>query len=290
VPVVSAVTNEEPLQVIQAMAADVGAPLFQRGVDYDFAAKRLEVNSRKSSSTGDHSPLATHDPPPRESFDYWEPAVNPRQRLAGIQLGMLGNHQAANAGAAIAAVNRLRDRRWQISDEALRRGLAAARCPARIELVAAQPAVILDVAHNPASVQALLDALSSRIMARRRILVFASSKDKDYAGMLRLLQPAFDVMIVTRYIDNPRAMEPTALLAIVQELRERAPSNGKPNRPAIHATARPADALRLAQVIAGPDDLICVTGSFFLAAELRPLLVQGRVETANNTNPLRNES
>ena len=66
-------------------------------------------------------------------------------------------------------------------------------------------------------------------------------------------------------------MEAEGLLKIAQELRNHA-ANGR-TQPVLHATARPADAWRLARSIAQPDDRICITGSFFLAAELRPLLM-----------------
>jgi dihydrofolate synthase/folylpolyglutamate synthase len=248
VPVVSGVMQEEPQGMIAAKAAECGAPLIQRGVNYDFSIQPGSV----------------------ASLTYREPANEPRYELADVQLGMLGSHQAANAAAAIAAINQLGQRGWSISDEALRRGLAAARCPARIELVARQPDVILDVAHNLASIEAFLAVLQERFSASRRILVFASSKDKDYAGMLKLLVPAFDVIFLTQYVHNPRAMEPEGLLRIALEQRR---TNARfSESPTLHLTARPTDAWRLARLIARPDDLICITGSFFLAAELRPVI------------------
>ena len=84
------------------------------------------------------------------------------------------------------AVRRLRQQGWPIGEAALRAGLAAVRWPARIEVVGRRPTVILDVAHNVASIGALLAVLRERFAGRRRLLIFASSKDKDTAGMLRL--------------------------------------------------------------------------------------------------------
>jgi len=249
VPVVSGVMNEEPRAVIAAKAAECGAPLIQRGADYEFSAQ-----------TDGH-----------ESFTYREPARDPQYELFDLQLTMLGNHQTANAAAAIAAINQLRQGGWTISDDAIRRGLAAARCPARIELIASRPDVILDVAHNLASIEALHAVIDERFASRRRILIFASSKDKDYSGMLKLLVPAFDVVFLTQYVHNPRAMEPEGLLRIAQQERRLLEAAGQTS-PTLHLTARPTDAWRLARLIAKPDDLVCITGSFFLAAELRPLI------------------
>ena len=134
-----------------------------------------------------------------------------------MRLGLLGRHQAANAATAIAAARRLAEQGWAIDEASLRGGLAAARCPARIEVVSRRPAVILDVAHNVASIAALFDVLRERISPRRRVLIFASSKDKDTAGMLRLLVPEFDDIVLTRYVNNPRAVEPETLATLVAQ-------------------------------------------------------------------------
>ena len=223
VPVISGVLLEEPRLVIARRAAELQAPLWQRGVDYDF------VSGQRGSS-----------PHGGESLDYFEPAVQPTFTADGVQIQMLGEHQAANAAAAVCAVNRLRERDWAIPETALRQGLAAARTPARIEVVAERPTIILDVAHNPASIAALVAVVNHRWPNqrgpnRRRILLFASSKDKDYAGMLRLLVPEFDSIVLTRYIHNPRATETAELLAA-------ATATGVNSRP-IEAIDDPGEAL-----------------------------------------------
>jgi dihydrofolate synthase/folylpolyglutamate synthase len=265
VPVISGVIADEPQGAIAQRAAALGAPLFQRGVEYDV----------KFST--DHSRFSAH----AETFDYREPAANPRYQLQNLGINLLGRHQAANAAAAIAAVGRLRDRGWSITDEQLRQGLSAAHCPARIQQVASSPTVILDVAHNPASIEAVVAALRERFLARRRIAIFASSKDKDYAAMLRLLLPAFDTVFLTRYVHNPRAMEAEQLLQIALALRS---ESGSENQPILHAVVRPDDAWRLARNVAQPEDLICITGSFFLAAELQKAVTDAASEftPANN--------
>jgi dihydrofolate synthase/folylpolyglutamate synthase len=245
IPVVSGVLPPEPRDVIAAQASAARSPLFQRGPDFDI------------------------DPSASSALTYREPATG--YELTDVHLAMVGDHQAANAAVAIATINRLRERDWSIPDEALRAGLQIARCPARIEQLATRPTTILDVAHNVASIEALLAALQ-RFPARRRILVFASSKDKDYAGMLERLLPAFNTVFLTQYVNNPRAMEAEGLLAIAQQIRRASNANNDSPPATLHAAVRPHDALRLARLVASPDDLICIAGSFFLAAELRPLI------------------
>jgi dihydrofolate synthase/folylpolyglutamate synthase len=143
----------------------------------------------------------------------------------------------------------------------MRRALATVTCPARIEVVSRFPTVILDTAHNVASVDALLSTLDESFERRERILLFATTQDKDYAGMLGRLLPAFDHVLLTRYRLNPRGV-PIADLA---REAERLGSNAI-------CCQTPEAAWQRARSIAQPSDLICIAGSFYLAGELRPFL------------------
>jgi dihydrofolate synthase/folylpolyglutamate synthase len=91
--------------------------------------------------------------------------------------------------------------------------------------------------------------------------------------MLRLLLPRFNEVVLTRYVENPRAVELTQLEELANLIRTPAESNGLPHFPQIHKAETPAAAWRTARHLAGPTDLICITGSFFLAAELRPVVL-----------------
>ena len=105
-----------------------------------------------------------------------------------------------------------------------------------------------------ASVQSLLETLDESFAARRRILVFAPTQDKDVRGMLERLLPRFEQVILTRYSNNPRAMNIAELESLVAEMSPIARSSC-PN---------PAAAVQLALQLATPDHLVCITGSFFL--------------------------
>src|SRR5690606_11017699 len=93
---------------------------------------------------------------------------------------------------------------WRIGPEACRQGLAQAVLPGRLECVAGTPTVILDTAHNEASAKALVAALEAHF-AHPRTLVVACSKDKDIPAIVKQLAGAFDHVIATRYLENPRA-------------------------------------------------------------------------------------
>jgi dihydrofolate synthase/folylpolyglutamate synthase len=161
----------------------------------------------------------------------------------------------------------LREQGWQVGDEAICEGLASVRCPARIEVLRTLPAVVIDTAHNVASIAALIKVMDAARGVARRRLVFACSKDKDAEGMLRQLLPHFDSMVLTRFTNNPRAIPPEELAALARRVGEEL---GAPR--ACIVAPDPAAAWESAQGEASPDDLICITGSFFLAAELRAVV------------------
>jgi dihydrofolate synthase/folylpolyglutamate synthase len=244
IPVVSGVVAAEPREVIAQVAHEVQAPLFQRGRDFDV---RL-VDGAKGESA---------------SVYY----VQGQRELGPLTLGMLGQHQAANAATAIAAIAHLPRDRYSIGEPDIRQGLRDACCPARVQVFATRPTLVLDVAHNVASIAALLQTLNEQFAGRRKVLLFASSRDKDTPGMLQQLLPAFDHVVLTKYIHNPRAVEPAELLAMAQAIVSDTPL------PVVCQTAdHPTAAWQAAHAAAGPNDLIVIAGSFFLAAEVQSLL------------------
>ncbi len=94
------------------------------------------------------------------------------------------------------------------------------------------------------------------------MLVFAGSRDKDLSGMLKVLAAPFDRIVLTRFQGSARAAPP-------EELADSLPAD---RRSMSTVVPRAADAWRLARSEAGEADLICVTGSVFLAGELRPVM------------------
>ena len=248
VPVVSGVTADEPRLVIEQIAREQGAPLIQRGLDFDF------------TMTGcDSEALA-------QRFNYWQRGPRSETRLDNLELSLLGAHQCANAALAVAALSRLGESGWTIPEDALRQGLAGARCDARVEVLQRNPTVVLDVAHNVASVEALIDVLRQRFPGSRQTLIFATSRDKDVRGMLEVLVPSCETLILTRYMCNPRAMETVELEAIARSVA--AGVAGTLRQILVEPT--PQAAWNRARQVGG--DLIGITGSFFLAADMTAIL------------------
>lgn len=145
------------------------------------------------------------------------------QGLGGVYpeifLPLHGEHQAHNAAVALAAVEAFfgagADR--QLDIEAIRSGFASVIIPGRLERVRSAPAVFLDAAHNPHGAAALAETLQSEFDFRRLVGVISVMGDKDVAGILAALEPAFDEIVVT-HNGSPRAMETDALAGIALEI------------------------------------------------------------------------
>lgn len=195
-----------------------------------------------------------------------EPLAALPPSAAGYTVGLPGPHQRENARVAVAAVECLRGAGLPIPDAAVQAGLARVRWPARVELVSRRPTVILDTAHNVPSVEALVRTLAESFpVPGRKAVVFAVSSDKQFPEMLRVLAGHFDQFHLCQFGNNPRCVPPVRLAEVLAEVA--------PGRPAtVHATS--AEAWAAARAAAGPDDLVCVTGSVFLAGELRPVLAE----------------
>lgn len=180
-----------------------------------------------------------------------------------IEPPLLGPHQAHNAAVALATLDALGEHGIDVDEAAVRRGWSTLRWPARVEVVGESPWLVIDGAHNVASAKALADTLLMCFPNVPRTLVFGSSREKDYVGQLRELLPLFDRVITSRYLENPRSVPPEELVSAIHELS------------GISAEVAPSPALALdsARRCTPEKGLICVTGSLFLAAEVRALVL-----------------
>lgn len=181
---------------------------------------------------------------------------------AGLRVPLLGAHQLENAATAVAAARVLRD--GALPPEAVSRGVAATRWPARLEVLRPAgsdgPIVVVDGAHNGDSAERLAVALRDHFRFARLWLVLGVGADKDLPAIIAPLAP----------------LAAGAWAAASRHPRSRAAAEVAAALRAAGVTAAPtgdtATALRLARAASGPDDLVCVTGSLFIAAEAREAL------------------
>ena len=190
-------------------------------------------------------------------FDFKQQGLRVQGRRGSYEFSipLLGEHQAENAAVAIATLEILVEKGFSISRESITRGLAQVNWPGRLQVLSRQPLLIVDGAHSPASVQKLVQALKQHFDFGQAILIIGTSWDKDIAGIIAELAPVFTKAIVT-HSTHPRATPPAAISAELSRFGITA-----------QETDDIADALRLAFSQARENDLICVTGSLFIAAE-----------------------
>lgn len=247
VPTISGVLPDEPRRVIEDVCLERQSRLVQLGREFEFHY---------------HPPQGLEQAGSRGRMDYRSVATGRERALGDLELGLLGRHQGANAAVALAALAELEAQGWQIPEDAIRKGLAEIAWLARVEVVARRPTIVIDAAHNVASIDALLEALEQSFSARRRVLLFATTKDKDAGGMLARLLPRFDEAVFTRYTNNPRSVPPEELARLAQELTGRE----------FAATPDTSQAWDVVRARVGAEDLVCITGSFFLAGEMLGLV------------------
>ncbi|MCI0335491.1 MAG: bifunctional folylpolyglutamate synthase/dihydrofolate synthase [Planctomycetes bacterium] len=272
VPVICGVTQPEPQSVIAEVAREHGCRLIQLGDVFQYRYVTMEdCGLRHPEGTRDCGlgELKSEILNPKSEigavkFDYNIPGQE--LHLAPLPLAMRGPHQAANAAVALAAVAELRHQGWCISTDAMRLGLSRAKLAGRVEVVAGEPTVVLDTAHNPASARALVEALAEMAAAPRRTLVLSISHDKDVRAIVHELAPHFDRIVVTQYQDNPRAIGAKDLAQIVHDILGDA-------RVEVCVSPTPHEAWHYVCRTAISHERACITGSFYLAAEMRRLVL-----------------
>jgi dihydrofolate synthase/folylpolyglutamate synthase len=236
VPLVVGVLPDEAAAVVAARAEQLACPLSRLG---------RELRLERIDDTIDGSRFRFVD----GSF------------AGDFTLAAPGAHQAANAALALASVRRL----GLLADRTLRAAAEAAfpnvALPGRVEICSRAPWVVVDAAHTAASARALAETLR-RIPRRRSHLVLSVSAGKDLAAICAALVPEADRVTVTR-AEAIRSLEPAEVAAAVSALGTRAEVRVVPN---------PHLALRAAREALAADELLCVSGSFYLAGIARRVL------------------
>lgn len=180
--------------------------------------------------------------------------VKGRLESYDLTIPLLGRYQLDNAATAVAALEILVEKGFHISRESITKGLAKVTWPGRLQVLSHRPLLVVDGSHNTESAGKLRQALKEYFEFDRAILIIGVSADKDLAGVISELKPLFSKVIATHSI-HPRAM-PTA--SVVAELQRQGVE--------CLTTEDISTALPLALSLAGPCDLICVTGSLFVVA------------------------
>ncbi|MDO4558365.1 MAG: folylpolyglutamate synthase/dihydrofolate synthase family protein [Planctomycetia bacterium] len=280
VPAIIGVTESDALEVIRRTAQENSTPLITAGQNYTFHYTPPR-NLERSESSG------------RLCFR------DQRYHLENVEISLPGSHQSSNAACVIAAISVLKQyppihpsidtgsrydrekflrRVRAIPEKTIRRALVSVRWPGRIEVVQRRPTIVFDAAHNPVSTAALVRTLNESFEAKHRILVFAATQEKRLREMAEILDQAhFDTIILTRHSNTARSVNIDELKDIFTSIGRSRTGRMETDVP-LEMILPATDAFRRAQKLAGPEDLICVTGSFYLLSDLRK-------ESWNHQNP-----
>ncbi len=238
IPIVTVQQEPEAMRALKRHATKVDAPISITGSDIDFSY-RFE----SSRMHGPHTRICV---------------TTPTSKFEHLRVPLPGEHQALNCGLALAMLDKLKGDGYEIDDAKAIKGLENVTMAGRMELVHHDPRVLIDGAHNAASIRALIQAIGQHVPYDSMVVIFGCGQDKDIDGMLTQLQYGADKAIFTRG-NSPRAMFPQDLADKYTEIC------GKMCQTAMSLK----EALRIAYSAVGREDLICITGSFYLVGQAK---------------------
>jgi dihydrofolate synthase/folylpolyglutamate synthase len=238
VPVVTVQQDPAAMQVLKSQAIAAKAPLSVTGSDIDFSA-RFET----SREHGPHTRICL---------------TTPTSKFEHLRVPLHGKHQAINCGLALAMLDKLKSAGYEIDNDKATAGLHKVSLAGRMEMIWDDPRIMIDAAHNAASIKALIHAIGQNIPYDSMVVIFGCNSDKDIRGMLERLQYGADKVIFTRS-NSAKAVSPEDLAEMYTEIC------GKMYQTA----ASLGQALQLAKSAVSKEDLICITGSFYLIGQAK---------------------
>ena len=238
VPIITVQQEPEAMDVLKSEALAVKAPLSVTGKDIDFSY-RFET----SREDGPHTRICL---------------TTETSKFEHLRVPLHGRHQAINCGLALAMLDKLKSNGYEIDNEKATEGLNDVSLAGRMEMIWDDPRIMIDAAHNAASIQALIWATGQNIPYDSMVIIFGCNKDKDVVGMLDRLQYGADKVIFTRS-NSVKAMAPEDLVDMYTEIC------GK----MCQSAASLGEALQLAGSAVSKEDLICITGSFYLIGQAK---------------------
>lgn len=191
--------------------------------------------------------------PRSEIFDVF----TPNGCYTELSLSVLGAYQRQNAAVAVAAVEAFIGH--ELEESLVRLALARTRVPGRLEVISEQPMCIFDGSHNAPGMRETIKSLDQLLERRRMIAVVSVLKDKDSLAMMQTLSPHCDIVFVTQS-SSSRAID-------AEELAETL--LGVEDGPEVFVDADPRSAILSAYRLATSNQVILVTGSLTLIADLK---------------------
>lgn len=257
-PVVLAPQWPEAKRVIEAIAAERHSSLTMVGRDYFYGEhSRSLVGQTFFLWSKEDQELVNEFVASGGRID-WEPDH--------FSIPLLGMHQVENAATAFATIQVMREKGFKIPREAIVIGFKEVFWPGRFELIRRNPLIIIDSAHNQDSALRLRLAMDDYLNGKPIVMLFGSSEDKDVRGMFTHLLPRVKVLVATRST-HPRAMEPEILVELANQFGKRSIT-----------TQSVEDGISQAVKLAGRDAVVLVTGSIFVVAAVREIVLSPKLK------------
>lgn len=255
VPAVTVLQDPSVEAVLTRVAQKVGAPL-------DICGKSIEFSYRFESSRmlGRHNRVCM---------------TTPTSKFEHMAVPLFGEHQAINCGLALAIIDKLKGRGIPIDDAKAMEGLAKTTIQGRMEVISQTPHILVDGAHNAASIDWMMKAIGQHIPYDSMVVIFGCCADKDIDGMLERITSGADKVIFTK-VNSIRSANPAELAARYIELY------GKMAQVAESLE----DALSIAYRAVTKEDLICITGSFYLVGEAKQYFNKVETPTQPQVTPI----
>lgn len=249
---VTAITDADALDVIRRVCEERNSALWQVYPADDTGARFAIRRVRPGDTPSTGHPLPAERMPTltvEGIFHGYE----------GLEVGMRGEFQYVNAATAIGAVEVLIAEGVDVSEEGIRSGLRDAYMPGRLEVVHSRPTVVLDGAHNQAAASTLASTIRAEFEYDRLILVMGMVQGHSIADVVGILATLADVLIATA-ASTPRAMPAQS----IADAAEGHVARVEVVEPVARAVTRGIE-------LAGPCDLILVSGSFYVVGEVPSL-------------------
>lgn len=180
-----------------------------------------------------------------------------------VTIHLPGSHQVENAVLALAGIDALRARGYEIPETAVEEGMAHAVWNGRFTILGEHPWFILDGAHNPDAARKLKESIEMYFAGKKLIFLFGVYKDKQYEKIASILAPMASEIITMETPEDPRALPAEELARVVKRYNSR-----------VQVSENLQDAIDRGRMLAGKEDVIVAFGSLSFAGEVTRMAAQ----------------
>ena len=239
-PVLTASQDVEAQEVFRQVAGAKEVPFYLLGEDFLYETGQKDLAGQYFNYTGKNYA--------------WK----------NLFIPLLGEHQVINAATALAGLELAG---ISFTEDSVRKGLQKTFWPGRLEILQKNPLIVIDAAHNPVGIKYLRKTLKEIFPPTKLVMVLGILNDKPAREVLQEIIPVISQLIITTAIHPTRAAKPQKIAA------EAALLTDKP----VIVSEKLKEAIITGYNILSPDDVLCITGSFYTISEARRLILEEKI-------------